>query len=82
LRINVQALRDSLCDLGAFPFTNEQWHGETLFLCGAKSEYPIHRNQTFFTNAAVKIIPNAGHWVHSDNPSDFIKACLEFFQKY
>lgn len=32
-----------------------------------------------FPNSRTVTVPNAGHWVHSDNPSGFLKAAAEIF---
>jgi esterase len=59
-----------------------QYEGATLFLKGANSNY-ISLEDSFlmeahFPNSNVTTIPNAGHWLHAENPSDFLKEVLEF----
>ncbi|MFM8916275.1 MAG: alpha/beta fold hydrolase [Bacteroidota bacterium] len=59
----------------------------TLFLKGAKSDYINQQDETiinrFFTNARIETIPDAGHWLHAENPDatfekaqDFLNALL------
>lgn len=58
------------------------YDGEVLFIKGANSDYIIedYRQQTFehFPQAKIKIIANAGHWVHSEKPA----ALLKIVEKY
>lgn len=54
----------------------------TLFLKGEKSFYieegdlPMIRQ--YFPQAELQTIKNAGHWLHAENPNDFLAACLQF----
>lgn len=59
----------------------------TLFLKGAKSDYINQHDETtinrYFTNARIETIPDAGHWLHAENPDatfekaqDFLNALL------
>ena len=55
---------------------------ETLFLRGANSNYIQDTDwqsiQLLFPNATLNTIPNAGHWVHAEQPALFAKAVEEF----
>jgi esterase len=46
--------------------------GETLFVRGEKSDYVLDSDEpilkAFFPNSQLHTIPNAGHWVHADQP--------------
>jgi esterase len=54
----------------------------TLFVRGAKSRYIQDADWSYildyFTDVHLATIPNAGHWVHAENPTDFSIAVLEF----
>ena len=53
-----------------------------LFIKGEQSDYidssKFDEFKKTFTNARLVTIPNAGHWIHADNPNDLHKAILEF----
>lgn len=60
-----------------WPFSND-----TLFINGDKSNYVKEEDQTrileLFPNAEFVKIPNAGHWVHAENPTDFLTQLTDF----
>ncbi len=53
-----------------------------LFLGGANSEYIRAEDRSdikrLFSNATIKMIPNAGHWVHAEQPTAFLEAVQHF----
>jgi esterase len=61
----------------------ETFEGETLFIRGAKSNY-IAENEpvigTYFPNATIQTIEDAGHWVHADQPKRLLASILTFLQ--
>jgi esterase len=56
----------------------------TLFIRGGNSNYILDEDfldiQQHFPEAELKTIPNAGHWLHAENPKLFLEFCLEFFE--
>ena len=62
---------------GAAPFA-----GPALFLRGGKSKYvqpedePLIRE--WFPAASIQTIPEAGHWLHANQPAEFLRLVLEF----
>lgn len=63
--------------LSALPFT-----GPTLFLTGAKSDYVTREHRpgikALFPHARFAKIPQAGHWLHAENPRAF-EAAVRIF---
>ena len=57
---------------------------EILFMKGSNSNYVSLDDEEnillVFQNAQFKIIPNAGHWLHADNPIHFFQESLAFLQ--
>lgn len=57
----------------------------TLYITGGNSNYvlPEHKPEivTRFQNLSVKVIQNAGHWLHAEKPTAFIKICRDFLAK-
>ena len=56
-----------------------------IFLKGEKSDYipDDDRSDIFklFPSAEIKIIPDAGHWLHTDNPDAVISSLLDLLDK-
>ena len=83
-RFNLRVLTDHISDIGeALP-----WHTivdtETLFMRGDRSEYisddDIEGINAQFPNVRLVTIPDAGHWLHSDNPDGFFEAIRDFLE--
>lgn len=55
---------------------------ETLFIRGERSSYILQEDEKhileIFPNAHFISIPNAGHWVHADNPKAMYEAVMQF----
>ncbi|MDG2091018.1 MAG: alpha/beta fold hydrolase [Gammaproteobacteria bacterium] len=62
--------------------TKSEFSGETLFIKGGNSNYllPKYTDKTLaqFPKAIVKIINDAGHWVHNEKPEQFFNIAQEF----
>lgn len=54
----------------------------TLFLKGANSDYINQQDETtikrFFSNARIETVPNAGHWLHAENPDTTFELVQDF----
>ena len=63
------------------------FEGETLFVKGSKSDYINASNFSeiidLFPHNQLAEIEGSGHWVHADNPAEFIKSsgCLFYYHK-
>ena len=74
-RINLAALAANMDALIGFPTETEgrSYNGPTLFAAGAESDYvrPDHHEAItrLFPAAEIHVIPNAGHWVHAEQPA-------------
>ncbi|WP_299550506.1 alpha/beta fold hydrolase [uncultured Tateyamaria sp.] len=74
-RLNLDALAANMPAILDFPTMTASFDGPTLFLSGGSSDYvtrdyrPIIR--TLFPSARFVKIPNAGHWLHADDPRAF-----------
>ncbi len=75
LAANYWRLREPVA--GDAPFT-----GPALFIRGGKSKYLQPEDEPliheWFPAAAVQTIPEAGHWVHADQPEEFLRLVLGF----
>lgn len=61
------------------------YEGPTLFIKGANSDYIQEKElsdyQQFFPQAALTTIPDAGHWIHAEQPKAFINVVQYFLQQ-
>lgn len=74
-RFNLAVFNAKISEIGtALPFENH-FNKPVLFLRGGKSDYILDADfETIlhhFPLAIVKTIPNAGHWLHAENPISF-----------
>jgi esterase len=64
------------------PALTRPYEGPALFIGGERSPYRIASEMTlirrWFPQAAIKVIPAAGHLVHTDQPEAFIAAVRDF----
>ena len=76
LRLNIDVLKNKVTEVSDFPDIINQYKGSSLFLFGEKSEYYSKNGEitirNFFPNSKISLIRNASHWLHVDNPKDFI----------
>lgn len=83
-RINLPALAANMDGLAGFPIAGASriYFGKTLIISGGQSVYvqPEHHDVIYqlFPNAGITVIPNAGHWVHIDQPDPFVGAIAAF----
>lgn len=83
-RVNLPVLADQRRVMASFPDDVSPWPGPALFLHGAGSDYvlPEHHEaiRRLFPHADIEAIPNAGHWLHADQPeavAERLRAFLE-----
>ena len=81
-RLNLDVLAAEMPKIMGFPDIDGQFDGPTLFLAGAKSDYVTreHRDviKTLFPRARFAKLPDAGHWLHADQPRGFEAAIRAF----
>lgn len=82
---NLDALERDMARILGFPQLSGTYDGLTLFLSGANSDYvqSAHRPKikALFSNAKFAKIPDAGHWLHAEQPRAF-EASLRAFLDY
>lgn len=83
-RANLAAIGRCLPDLLDFPSfdAGTRYPGPTRFLSGGRSDYvvPEYRPQIqrLFPAAEFDEIPEASHWVHADQPEEFLRRAAAF----
>lgn len=81
-RFNLPVLSKKMEEIGENISNTASYDGPTLFLKGDRSEYVVASDLTdikkHFSNATIKSIDNAGHWLHAENPKQFFEKSLAF----
>ncbi len=82
LRMNLDSLIKNSSEIGMELSENSVYQGETIFLKGEKSNYileeDVNRIKKQFPNSQIREISNAGHWLHAENPDEFLASLLGF----
>lgn len=83
-RFNIVSIEKNIEEVGKALPDDFYISAPTLFLAGERSGYikpeDIPGIRKHFSNVDFAIIPDAGHWVHAENPEVFFKRSLEFLQ--
>ncbi|XP_034940079.1 protein ABHD11-like [Chelonus insularis] len=87
-RVNLPVIAENFStNIAVFPqlipkLKNQSFDGKTLFIAGGNSDYIRVEDEEnikkLFSNAKIHYIANAGHWVQSDNPTEFLKVACSF----
>lgn len=83
-RINLKGIMTNLNLIGQFPdsLKNTPCRLPTLFLGGSESDYlrSIHNSAIYehFPAAEITMINGAGHWLHAEKPTEFLKELKTF----
>lgn len=82
LRLYLEGILANYYDTLTLAPTGTPFSGPTLFIKGADSAYiqDKHRETVMrlFPNAQLKIIANAGHWLHAEKPDTFNRIVEQF----
>ncbi|CAD5207105.1 unnamed protein product [Bursaphelenchus okinawaensis] len=83
-KMNLEAIGNSLNHVMLFKLEEKAFEGPTMFLYGGASDYfkdsDVPEAQRLFPNAKFEVIPNAGHWLHAENPAMFMDKVIEFLE--
>lgn len=85
LRINIDVLKNVNEAIGQGLLPDARSSHPCLFIKGEKSDYILENDTPIikhhFPNAEQMTVPNAGHWLHAENPTFFFKAVTDWLQK-
>tara|TARA_R110001599_G_scaffold353851_2_gene600181 strand:- start:1437 stop:2174 length:738 start_codon:yes stop_codon:yes gene_type:complete len=85
-RFNLEGLQRNYAAVRAAPIERAPYPGPVLFIKGGDSSYiqAAHRTHILhlFPTAAVKIMPNCGHWLHAQRPSLFNSLVRRFLLQH
>lgn len=81
LRFNLEAIKSNIVDIGS-AVHDQVFEGETLFINGNNSDYVLEEDlleiQQYFPNMKLHTIENAGHWLHAEQPKEFVEKTISF----
>jgi len=84
-RFNLSVLKNEILPISEWAVSDKEYKGETLFIKGENSSYilPQHGAEIVkkFPNYQLEEIPNAGHWVHAEAPTNFVGAVNRFLNE-
>lgn len=81
-RFNLNVFNNQEEAIGEALNKESRFLGETLFLKGDKSKYIQETDRAdilfHFPNATIETISNSGHWLHAENPTEFLRKVKKF----
>lgn len=84
-RLNLAAIEQQYDRLREPPSGSEAFQKPTLFVKGALSNYIQKKHEAeildLFPAASVKVIMQAGHWLHAEKPQALLKIVRDFLEK-
>lgn len=82
-RFNLKAITENIENVGE-EFLDHAFEKPTLFIRGANSNYILDEDvptiKAIFTDSKVETVPNAGHWLHAENPEIFYEMVDDFLR--
>ena len=79
-RMNLEVLTKSMEQIGAPLPENLNFFGKVLFIRGGRSNYILDEDlegiRTHFPQARLETLPEAGHWLHAENPDLFFQISM------
>ncbi|QBA65548.1 alpha/beta fold hydrolase [Muriicola soli] len=84
-RFNLKVLATKMEEIGDSISGSDSYKGPTLFLRGSRSEYISEQDlpmiKQHFPSAVLETVPDSGHWLHAENPEEFMKLSLQFLNR-
>jgi pimeloyl-ACP methyl ester carboxylesterase len=84
-RFNLDVFNRKIEEVGTTLPPNAIFEKPTLFIRGGNSKYILDTDlpeiKKHFPNLELATIPNAGHWLHAENPKMFFEETARFLTK-
>ncbi len=81
-KINLKVITEKIENVGEALAEGAVFEGPTLFLAGANSNYIQQKDlpdlEAHFPNYELEFIPNAGHWLHAEQPHAVVEEMRKF----
>ena len=83
-RFNLRVFNKKIEEIGKALPENAVFSKPTLFIRGGKSDYILNEDfenlKKHFPDSTIETIPDAGHWLHAENPKMFCKIASSFLK--
>ena len=83
-RMNVDGIIANIDEIASEVEVGDPYLGPTLYVKGSDSDYITSNDYPAllraFPNSSIEEIPNAGHWIHVDNPTRFGEVVMKFLK--
>jgi pimeloyl-ACP methyl ester carboxylesterase len=83
-RFNLPVFNKKIEEIGMALPENAVFSKPTLFIRGGKSDYILNEDfenlKKHFPDSTIETIPDAGHWLHAENPKMFCKIASSFLK--
>ena len=84
-RINLNGIAKNIEEIGKGINQNSHFSKQSLFVRGGNSDYILdgdfNQIHSIFKDSRIETIPNTGHWLHAEQPEQFLTLSLEFLNK-
>lgn len=84
-RFNLPVFNTQVENIGEALPQGSSFAGPVLFLRGDRSKYIQEQDlpliELHFPHYEIKTITNSGHWIHAENPTEFLEYTLEFLMR-
>jgi pimeloyl-ACP methyl ester carboxylesterase len=81
-RFNLAVFNTKITEIGVPLPLELSFEKPTLFIRGGNSDYildtDVPKIKEQFPNIRIETIPNAGHWLHAENPALFYELSLSY----
>lgn len=85
MRINLKALIENVEEVGKALDLEAYFEGDVEFIRGGNSNYIEDIDELMikkqFPKAEIRTVPDAGHWLHAENPTVFYNTVIDFLGK-
>ncbi|MFV8391721.1 alpha/beta fold hydrolase [Flavobacterium sp. LB2P6] len=83
-RFNLAVFNHKMVEIGIPLPENSIFEKSTLFIRGGKSNYILDSDfeniKQHFPDSSIETIPNVGHWLHAENPTEFYQKASSFLK--
>ena len=83
-RFNLAVFNHKMDEIGVPLPENSIFEKPTLFIRGGKSNYILDSDfeniKQHFPDSSIETIPNVGHWLHAENPTEFYQKVSSFLK--
>jgi esterase len=81
-RFNLDIINKEIENVGKAIQADDHCEIPTLFIRGERSDYILDSDleliKEIFPRSYIETIPNAGHWIHAEQPQSFLKCIMDF----